>query len=166
MRERITRHANEALKRCGYFSGANVNNARRVWHDVAWRCGVEKWPRDNARASDHLVLFVDYLARFRFEFWHCFGEGSRQRGRMSVVAYLASYSSRAKFLSAALVTTIIQRVPDLLDRDWRRSGSFLYKPEMERTCCPSYTIHLNSIHHLQDLLLHDQCIFPSQDQLH
>jgi len=31
---------------------------------------------------------------------------------------------------------------DLLDRGWRRSGKFLYKPEMERTCCPSYTIRL------------------------
>ncbi|XP_010256562.1 PREDICTED: arginyl-tRNA--protein transferase 2 isoform X2 [Nelumbo nucifera] len=33
---------------------------------------------------------------------------------------------------------------DLLDRGWRRSGAFLYKPEMERTCCPSYTIRLKS----------------------
>ncbi|KAF4357416.1 hypothetical protein F8388_017869 [Cannabis sativa] len=33
---------------------------------------------------------------------------------------------------------------DLLDRGWRRSGSFLYKPEMERTCCPSYTIRLRA----------------------
>ncbi|XVE69400.1 hypothetical protein DITRI_Ditri09bG0149400 [Diplodiscus trichospermus] len=33
---------------------------------------------------------------------------------------------------------------DLLDRGWRRSGCFLYKPEMERTCCPSYTIHLKA----------------------
>ncbi|XP_038703028.1 arginyl-tRNA--protein transferase 2-like isoform X2 [Tripterygium wilfordii] len=32
----------------------------------------------------------------------------------------------------------------LLDQGWRRSGSFLYKPEMERTCCPSYTIRLRS----------------------
>jgi len=31
---------------------------------------------------------------------------------------------------------------DLLDRGWRRSGKFLYKPEMESTCCPSYTIRL------------------------
>eukprot|EP00253_Pinus_taeda_P000475 PITA_00475 len=31
---------------------------------------------------------------------------------------------------------------DLLDRGWRRSGNFLYKPEMERTCCPPYTIRL------------------------
>ncbi|CAN1259424.1 Arginyl-tRNA--protein transferase 1 [Linum perenne] len=27
-------------------------------------------------------------------------------------------------------------------KGWRRSGCFLYKPEMERTCCPSYTIRL------------------------
>lgn len=33
---------------------------------------------------------------------------------------------------------------DLLDRGWRRSGCFLYKPEMERTCCPSYTIRLRA----------------------
>ncbi|XP_021863287.1 arginyl-tRNA--protein transferase 1 isoform X2 [Spinacia oleracea] len=33
---------------------------------------------------------------------------------------------------------------DLLDRGWRRSGSFLYKPEMETTCCPAYTIRLKA----------------------
>ncbi|KAF2319074.1 hypothetical protein GH714_013097 [Hevea brasiliensis] len=33
---------------------------------------------------------------------------------------------------------------DLLDRGWRRSGCFLYKPEMEKTCCPSYTIRLRA----------------------
>ncbi|XP_050385481.1 arginyl-tRNA--protein transferase 1 isoform X2 [Argentina anserina] len=33
---------------------------------------------------------------------------------------------------------------DLLDRGWRRSGCFLYKPEMERTCCPPYTIRLKA----------------------
>ncbi|XP_031109118.1 arginyl-tRNA--protein transferase 2-like [Ipomoea triloba] len=32
----------------------------------------------------------------------------------------------------------------LLDRGWRRSGCFLYKPEMESTCCPSYTIRLKA----------------------
>ncbi|CAL5423589.1 unnamed protein product [Camellia sinensis] len=29
-----------------------------------------------------------------------------------------------------------------LFRGWRRSGCFLYKPEMESICCPSYTIRL------------------------
>ncbi|CAH8260089.1 unnamed protein product [Arabidopsis lyrata] len=32
----------------------------------------------------------------------------------------------------------------LLDRGWRRSGCFLYKPEMDKTCCPSYTIRLKA----------------------
>ncbi|MFS8013070.1 putative arginyltransferase [Helianthus anomalus] len=32
----------------------------------------------------------------------------------------------------------------LLDRGWRRSGCILYKPEMEKTCCPSYTIRLKA----------------------
>ncbi|XP_074287228.1 arginyl-tRNA--protein transferase 1 isoform X2 [Silene latifolia] len=33
---------------------------------------------------------------------------------------------------------------ELLDRGWRRSGCYLYKPEMESTCCPSYTIRLKA----------------------
>lgn len=33
---------------------------------------------------------------------------------------------------------------DLLDRGWRRYGSILCKPDMERTCCPSYTIRLKA----------------------
>lgn len=33
---------------------------------------------------------------------------------------------------------------DLLDRGWRRSGCFLYRPDMEKTCCPSYTIRLKA----------------------
>ena len=29
---------------------------------------------------------------------------------------------------------------DLLDRGWRRSGRYCYKPTMNKTCCPQYTI--------------------------
>jgi arginyl-tRNA---protein transferase len=29
---------------------------------------------------------------------------------------------------------------DLIDRGWRRSGCYCYKPNMKTTCCPSYTI--------------------------
>lgn len=32
---------------------------------------------------------------------------------------------------------------ELLDRGWRRSGRYIYKPDMA-TCCPQYTIRLNS----------------------
>uniref|UniRef100_A0A1Q3F740 Arginyl-tRNA--protein transferase 1 n=1 Tax=Culex tarsalis TaxID=7177 RepID=A0A1Q3F740_CULTA len=34
----------------------------------------------------------------------------------------------------------VQDYQDLIDRGWRRSGSYCYKPEMNTTCCPSYTI--------------------------
>lgn len=42
----------------------------------------------------------------------------------------------------------------LLDRGWRRSGCYLYKPEMDKTCCPSYTIRLKA-----------KDFFPSKEQL-
>ncbi|KAI9179403.1 Arginyl-tRNA--protein transferase 1 [Blastocladiella emersonii ATCC 22665] len=31
----------------------------------------------------------------------------------------------------------------LIDRGWRRSGQYLYKPAMARTCCPQYAIRLD-----------------------
>jgi len=33
---------------------------------------------------------------------------------------------------------------DLLDRGWRRGGRWLYQPDMDRTCCPQYTIRLSA----------------------
>lgn len=32
----------------------------------------------------------------------------------------------------------------LIDRGWRRSGKYLYKPNMRDTCCPQYTIRLRA----------------------
>jgi arginine-tRNA-protein transferase len=32
----------------------------------------------------------------------------------------------------------------LLNRGWRRSGSLLYKPDQQASCCPQYTIRLDS----------------------
>lgn len=29
---------------------------------------------------------------------------------------------------------------DLIDRGWRRSGKYCYKPIINETCCPQYTI--------------------------
>ncbi|XP_065090515.1 arginyl-tRNA--protein transferase 1 isoform X1 [Ochlerotatus camptorhynchus] len=37
-------------------------------------------------------------------------------------------------------TMTCQDYQDLIDRGWRRSGCYCYKPEMHTTCCPSYTI--------------------------
>ncbi|KAJ3311652.1 Arginyl-tRNA--protein transferase 1 [Blyttiomyces sp. JEL0837] len=33
---------------------------------------------------------------------------------------------------------------DLIDRGWRRSGKYIYRPDMRLTCCPAYTIRLDS----------------------
>lgn len=41
-------------------------------------------------------------------------------------------------------TLTVDDYQDLLDRGWRRSGCYLYKPEMEMTCCPAYTIRLRA----------------------
>ncbi|XP_062927985.1 arginyl-tRNA--protein transferase 1 isoform X2 [Mobula hypostoma] len=37
-------------------------------------------------------------------------------------------------------TMTVQDYQDLIDRGWRRSGMYIYKPVMNRTCCPQYTI--------------------------
>ncbi|ETN62272.1 arginyl-tRNA-protein transferase 1 [Anopheles darlingi] len=34
---------------------------------------------------------------------------------------------------------------DLIDRGWRRSGCYCYKPIMDVTCCPAYTIKCNAL---------------------
>ena len=35
---------------------------------------------------------------------------------------------------------LYQSYQRMIDRGWRRSGTFCYKPDMQRTCCPQYTI--------------------------
>ncbi|XP_041124342.1 arginyl-tRNA--protein transferase 1 isoform X2 [Polyodon spathula] len=39
----------------------------------------------------------------------------------------------------------VQDYQDLIDRGWRRSGKYIYKPIMNQTCCPQYTIRCDSI---------------------
>ena len=38
-----------------------------------------------------------------------------------------------------------QDYKDLIDRGWRRSGKYCYKPIMNRTCCPLYTIKCDAL---------------------
>ena len=52
---------------------------------------------------------------------------------MSGFSYYASASS----LSPKFYQT-------LLDRCWRRSGKLIYRPDQKRSCCPHYTIRLDS----------------------
>uniref|UniRef100_A0A182JXW6 Arginyl-tRNA--protein transferase 1 n=1 Tax=Anopheles christyi TaxID=43041 RepID=A0A182JXW6_9DIPT len=39
-----------------------------------------------------------------------------------------------------------QDYQELIDRGWRRSGCYCYKPMMDVTCCPSYTIKCDAMH--------------------
>ncbi|KAK3603003.1 hypothetical protein CHS0354_016818 [Potamilus streckersoni] len=39
----------------------------------------------------------------------------------------------------------VQDYQDLIDRGWRRSGKYCYKPSMPITCCPQYTIRCEAL---------------------
>ncbi|XP_042179361.1 arginyl-tRNA--protein transferase 1 isoform X5 [Oncorhynchus tshawytscha] len=39
----------------------------------------------------------------------------------------------------------VQDYQDLIDRGWRRSGKYVYKPIMNKTCCPQYTIRCHAL---------------------
>ncbi|XP_030760582.1 arginyl-tRNA--protein transferase 1 isoform X5 [Sitophilus oryzae] len=39
----------------------------------------------------------------------------------------------------------VEDYKDLIDRGWRRSGKYCYKPTMNKTCCPQYTIRCNAL---------------------
>ncbi|XP_019737591.1 arginyl-tRNA--protein transferase 1 isoform X2 [Hippocampus comes] len=41
-------------------------------------------------------------------------------------------------------TMTVQDYQDLIDRGWRRSGKYVYKPIMNKTCCPQYTIRCHA----------------------
>ncbi|KAI0774383.1 arginine-tRNA-protein transferase [Fomes fomentarius] len=34
---------------------------------------------------------------------------------------------------------------EMIDRGWRRSGTYCYKPDLRRSCCPQYTIKLDAL---------------------
>ncbi|XP_050443106.1 arginyl-tRNA--protein transferase 1 isoform X2 [Adelges cooleyi] len=39
----------------------------------------------------------------------------------------------------------VQAYQDLIDRGWRRSGKYCYKPTMDKSCCPLYTIRCDAL---------------------
>ncbi|XP_043725274.1 arginyl-tRNA--protein transferase 2-like [Telopea speciosissima] len=81
------------------------------------------------------------------------GSRSSSRGE-SIVVDVGKYRNSCGYCKSGGLTRVshglrshsitVDDYQDLLDRGWRRSGCFLYKPEMERTCCPSYTIRLKA----------------------
>ncbi|XP_034040227.1 arginyl-tRNA--protein transferase 1 isoform X1 [Thalassophryne amazonica] len=42
-------------------------------------------------------------------------------------------------------TLSVQDYQDLIDRGWRRSGKYVYKPTMNKTCCPQYAIRCHAL---------------------
>ncbi|XP_075875160.1 arginyl-tRNA--protein transferase 1 isoform X4 [Nelusetta ayraudi] len=42
-------------------------------------------------------------------------------------------------------TMTVEDYQDLIDRGWRRSGKYVYKPIMNKTCCPQYTIRCHAL---------------------
>ncbi|KAJ8681681.1 hypothetical protein QAD02_017473 [Eretmocerus hayati] len=42
-------------------------------------------------------------------------------------------------------TMTVHHYQSLIDRGWRRSGLYCYKPMMKQTCCPHYTIKCNAL---------------------
>lgn len=59
--------------------------------------------------------------------------GTRGKSQSKRYSYYASASS----ISPRFYQT-------LLDRSWRRSGTLMYRPNQRRSCCPHYTIRLDS----------------------
>ncbi|KAI9281828.1 arginine-tRNA-protein transferase [Sporodiniella umbellata] len=65
------------------------------------------------------------------------GSGSRDCGYCKKNESSSSFGMVAHFLTCS-------NYQDLIDRGWRRSGTYLYKPNMAKTCCPQYTIRLHA----------------------
>ncbi|KPP76883.1 hypothetical protein Z043_103734 [Scleropages formosus] len=51
-------------------------------------------------------------------------------------------------------TMTVQDYQDLIDRGWRRSGKYVYKPIMNKTCCPQYTIRERCLQDREPMDLH------------
>lgn len=70
-------------------------------------------------------------------YWYGEGEGHR-------CGYCKNETTN---ISTGLYLSFISplRYNALIDRGWRRSGMYLYKPSMEKTCCPQYTIRCNAL---------------------
>ncbi|XP_077206098.1 arginyl-tRNA--protein transferase 1 isoform X10 [Paroedura picta] len=57
------------------------------------------------------------------------------------------HSTRAKVSHGMWAHSMtVQDYQDLIDRGWRRSGKYIYKPIMNQTCCPQYTIRCRILH--------------------
>ncbi|GAA5925063.1 hypothetical protein JCM3775_006353 [Rhodotorula graminis] len=85
--------------------------------------------------DDHHQEPLSFLQPLGYSASQC-GYCSEVKGQRSRKKSSRSYGCWAHTLSA-------NSYKHLLDRGWRRSGAYLYKPDLARTCCPQYTILLD-----------------------
>ncbi|KAL7892681.1 arginine-tRNA-protein transferase [Trichoderma sp. SZMC 28014] len=79
---------------------------------------------EDASVADELISPIGYA-------------NSSKCGYCGITGHSFSYYANAASLSPQLYLT-------LLDRCWRRSGKLLYRPNQRVSCCPHYTIRLDS----------------------
>lgn len=93
---------------------------------------------DSSSSSSAAVLDEEPLSVFQLigpsssTCGYCSHPGARSATKSS-----KSYGVWAHQLSCA-------QYKALIDRGWRRSGLYIYKPNMRDTCCPQYTIRLDA----------------------
>ncbi|KZT20813.1 hypothetical protein NEOLEDRAFT_1100325 [Neolentinus lepideus HHB14362 ss-1] len=71
----------------------------------------------------------------------------------STCGYCSPPGERSKTRSSYKAGSVIAVGPGLscevyqkmIDRGWRRSGTYCYKPDLRRSCCPQYTIRLDAL---------------------
>lgn len=78
--------------------------------------------------------------------------------RLSIVQYMGEGASTCGYCHSNGDTSLssgmwchsltVDQYQQLIDRGWRRSGCYLYKPNMQQTCCPQYPIRLD-VHKFQ-----------------
>ena len=59
-------------------------------------------------------------------------------------SYRGKYTGRSHVAGMLANNLTVEAYQDLLERGWRRSGNYLYRPHLEGYCCPHYTIRLES----------------------
>ncbi|KIJ70210.1 hypothetical protein HYDPIDRAFT_104888 [Hydnomerulius pinastri MD-312] len=65
---------------------------------------------------------------------YCGPPGGRSSAETSI--------SKAGLIATQLSCAVYQK---MIDRGWRRSGTYCYAPDLRRTCCPQYTIKLDAL---------------------
>ncbi|KAF8071041.1 ATE1 [Scenedesmus sp. PABB004] len=95
---------------------------------------------------------TNYLKKWMDSGWRAAAMqgGSAQRG-FSLIQDSGAYTSTCGYCGGGTSVShgmhayrlTVHDYQELLDQGWRRSGRFLYKPDLEQTCCRQYTIRLD-----------------------